>query len=140
MVGRRVHRVPHDPAHHDWDAEREPVLAIASGDTIEVETLEVTDDQVAPTSTADDLTRIDETRLYPLVGPVHVDGARPGDTLAIEVLEIETADWGWTGIFPGEVSSHTTSPTRISGSSTSAGGTRRGSATRSRFRSIRSSA
>jgi acetamidase/formamidase len=33
---------------------------------------------------------------------VHVEGARPGDTLAVEVLEIETADWGWAGIIPGE--------------------------------------
>lgn len=34
-------------------------------------------------------------------GPVHVAGAEPGDTLQVEVLEIETADWGWTALIPG---------------------------------------
>ena len=34
-------------------------------------------------------------------GPVYVEGAEPGDTLQVEVLYIETADWGWTALIPG---------------------------------------
>jgi acetamidase/formamidase len=30
-----------------------------------------------------------------------VDGAEPGDALEVTVLEVETADWGWTAIIPG---------------------------------------
>lgn len=34
-------------------------------------------------------------------GPVYVNGAEPGDALKVEILELQTGDWGWTGIFPG---------------------------------------
>jgi acetamidase/formamidase len=34
-------------------------------------------------------------------GPVYVQGASPGDTLQVDVLSVETADWGWTGLIPG---------------------------------------
>lgn len=32
---------------------------------------------------------------------MHVAGAVPGDTLQIDVLFIDTADWGWTALLPG---------------------------------------
>jgi acetamidase/formamidase len=44
---------------------------------------------------------LDAERLYPLVGPIYVEGAAPGDTLAVEVRSIETQGWGWTAILPG---------------------------------------
>ena len=34
-------------------------------------------------------------------GPVYVEGATPGDTLQIDVLDVRTADWGWTALMPG---------------------------------------
>ena len=34
-------------------------------------------------------------------GPIAVDGAEPGDTLEIELLEVVPADWGWTAAIPG---------------------------------------
>jgi acetamidase/formamidase len=37
----------------------------------------------------------------PVSGPVFVKGARPGDTLAVEILELRPRDWGWTAIIPG---------------------------------------
>ncbi|HEY7974813.1 MAG TPA: acetamidase/formamidase family protein, partial [Ktedonobacterales bacterium] len=30
-----------------------------------------------------------------------VEGAEPGDTLQIELLELQHADWGWTALIPG---------------------------------------
>jgi acetamidase/formamidase len=32
---------------------------------------------------------------------VYVEGAEPGDVLAVELLELEPADWGWMGVIPG---------------------------------------
>jgi len=40
-------------------------------------------------------------RVYPLAGPVAVAGARPGDALEIEMLELVAGSWGWSGINPG---------------------------------------
>jgi len=37
----------------------------------------------------------------PVSGPVFVKGAKPGDTLAVEILELRPRDWGWTAIIPG---------------------------------------
>jgi acetamidase/formamidase len=34
-------------------------------------------------------------------GPIFVEGARPGDTLEIEFLELQPAEWGWTALIPG---------------------------------------
>ena len=41
------------------------------------------------------------TLLDQVNGPVYVSSAFPGDTLQIDVLSLETADWGWTGLIPG---------------------------------------
>jgi acetamidase/formamidase len=30
-----------------------------------------------------------------------VEGAKPGDTLAVEILDLHTEGWGWTAILPG---------------------------------------
>ena len=38
--------------------------------------------------------------VHTLTGPVLVEGAEPGDTLAVELLEIEPADWAWMAIIP----------------------------------------
>lgn len=34
-------------------------------------------------------------------GPVYVEGAMPGDTLQIDVIDVQAADWGWTALIPG---------------------------------------
>jgi len=44
--------------------------------------------------------RLDFDTLYHLSGPVFVEGAAPGDTLRIEILELEPGDWGWASVLP----------------------------------------
>ena len=95
------HTVPEDQVHYLWDEGNEPTLRIADGDEVVARTREVSDGQVTPESTADALGSLDMARLYPLVGPIYVEGAEPGDTLAVEMLSIETQGWGWTAMLPG---------------------------------------
>ncbi len=97
----RTHYFPDDRVHFTWDAGNEPVLTIESGDTVVVHTRDVSDNQITPESTTADIDRLDWDRVYPLAGPIAVEGAEPGDTLAIEVLDIHTEGWGWTAILPG---------------------------------------
>jgi acetamidase/formamidase len=99
-VQGRTHHVPLDLVHFTWDVEHEPALTIASGDTIVVQTRDVSDNQVTPASTAADLD-LDWDRVYPLAGPIAVEGAQPGHTLAIEILDLHPLGWGWTAILPG---------------------------------------
>src|SRR5919201_743773 len=97
----RTHYFPHDQVHFTWDAGNAPVLTVESGDTVVYRTRDVSDDQIGPDSTADAVAGLDWDRVYPLAGPVAVAGAQPGDTLAIEILDLHTQGWGWTAILPG---------------------------------------
>jgi acetamidase/formamidase len=97
----KTHYFPSDRVHFTWDAGNAPVLTVESGDTVVVHTRDVSDDQVGPDSTVDVIAGLDWDRVYPLAGPIAVDGAEPGDTLAVEVLDLHTEGWGWTAILPG---------------------------------------
>ena len=97
----QTHYFPSDQVHFTWDAGNAPVLTVDSGDTVVVHTRDVSDDQIGPDSTVDVIAGLDWDRVYPLAGPIAVDGAQPGDTLAVEVLDLHTEGWGWTAILPG---------------------------------------
>jgi acetamidase/formamidase len=97
----RTHYFPPDQVHFTWDAGHEPVLSIADGDTVVFETRDVSDNQIGPESDASVIAGLDWARVYPLAGPVRVEGAEPGDTLAIEILDLHVKGWGWTAILPG---------------------------------------
>src|SRR3954464_4345962 len=97
----QTHTFPDDRVHFTWDAGNDPVLTIADGDTVVFETRDVSDNQITPDSDTGVIDGLDWDRVYPLAGPVRVEGAAPGDTLAVEILELETRGWGWTAVLPG---------------------------------------
>src|SRR4051794_11979530 len=96
-----THYFPDDRVHFTWEAGTEPVITVESGDTVVVTTRDVSDNQITPESDASAIATLDWDRVYPLAGPIAVAGAEPGDTLAVEVLDIHTEGWGWTAILPG---------------------------------------
>jgi acetamidase/formamidase len=95
------HEYPSTQVHFKWDVGNEPTLTVHSGDTVTLESRDVSDNQLGPDSTATEIESLDWDRVYPLAGPIAVEGAEPGDTLAVEILELRTKDWGWTAIIPG---------------------------------------
>jgi acetamidase/formamidase len=97
----RTHYFPEDRVHFTWDAGHAPVITIGSGDTVVMTTRDVSDNQITPESDASAIAGLDWDRVYPLAGPIAVDGAQPGDTLAVEILDLHTQGWGWTAILPG---------------------------------------
>jgi acetamidase/formamidase len=97
----QTHYFPSDQVHFTWDAGNAPVITVDSGDVVVVHTRDVSDNQIAPDSTADAIAGLNWDRVYPLAGPIAVAGAQPGDTLAVEVLDLHTQGWGWTAILPG---------------------------------------
>ena len=98
---RRTHYCPTDSVHYTWDVANEPLLTIADGDTVVFETRDVSDNQIGPGSDSSVIPNIDWDRVYPLAGPVFVEGAEPGDTLAIEIVDLHTARLGLDGDPPG---------------------------------------
>ena len=87
--------------HNKFSRQIEPVLRVPSGAVIELELKEASDGQLTPTSTAADIPRVSFDPIHPLTGPIYVEGAEPGDVLAVTIHHIELEDWGWAGIFPG---------------------------------------
>ncbi len=97
----REHELPAGRVHYRWDNTIRPALEVEPGDTVVYDLLEVSGGQLSPASTVADLARMDMDRVYPLAGPVSVKGARPGDALEVEILDLRPGAWGWTAILPG---------------------------------------
>jgi amidase len=83
----------------DFSANHPPAVRVAAGagDLIIFET----DDAVwAELSEHRDMSKL-IAPINPIIGPVFVEGAEPGDALAVTVHEIELAPYGWSLSIPG---------------------------------------
>ena len=88
-------------SHNRWSSTIPPQLTVPSGAVVEVFTKEASDGQITESTTAEDLANVDFDLIHALTGPIYVEGASPGDILAVTLHEIEVQGWGWAGIFPG---------------------------------------
>jgi acetamidase/formamidase len=96
------HRLDAEQVHKEWNNALPPRLTIDPGDTVVFDTRDAADRYYSRASTHDDVVKRGPFSGHPLTGPVHVRGARPGDTLVVDVLDVRPAlDWGWTAIRPG---------------------------------------
>lgn len=94
-----THLLSKDAGAPGIDAAREPVLRVAPG-TGERITFETDDAAYAQMDEFRDLAQV-TAPLNPVTGPVFVDGAEPGDVLAVTVHGIELGDHGWSVYIPG---------------------------------------
>jgi len=109
-----VHQLDARPEHlfqGHFDATTPAVLHIDSGDEVvltclpagTVESLPPDGEGVRDDHRAalDALAATRGTGTHIMTGPVHVNGAAPGDVLQVDILEIvPIQDWGWTGVLP----------------------------------------
>jgi acetamidase/formamidase len=95
----REHTIDPTRIHHEWDASLQPTLRIDSEDIVNFDIKMAGAGQVE-NGWSFDRTSFDFDTLYNLLGPIHVEGARPGDTLEVEIVELRTGDWGWTSVLP----------------------------------------
>lgn len=98
--GRTIH-VHRDQFHLAWDHSITPIATIKSGEAVSFDLLDAAGGQIVAESTIDAIHTLDFSRVDQVNGPIFVEGAEPGDTLEVEFLEIEPANWGWTAIIPG---------------------------------------
>ena len=99
--GRSFHAVRPEAFNYVWDNGIEPELEIDSGEVVEFTVRDASDEQLRSDSTSEDVARLDFDHVNPVSGPVYVRGARPGDVLAVEILEFRPREWGWTALIPG---------------------------------------
>jgi acetamidase/formamidase len=99
--GYSFHAVGREAFNYVWDNSIEPALEVDSGELVEFTVRDASDEQIRADSTAEDVAKLDFEHVNPVSGPVYVKDARPGDVLAIEILEFRPRDWGWTALIPG---------------------------------------
>jgi acetamidase/formamidase len=106
-----THHLPASPqtvSFGIFDAAIPPVLTIASGDTVTVETVSggSLDLSQIPFEVPPALRAIQEQKLprigpHILTGPIAIADAMPGDMLEVRIDAVEPgADWGWTAVLP----------------------------------------
>jgi acetamidase/formamidase len=93
--GKRLHLLPATLETTQWgwfDNAQPPVLRINSGDTVALETMMHSHNQVVPGTTIEQIKKLRTD--YPgrgphtLTGPIYVEGAEPGDVLKITINKI----------------------------------------------------
>jgi acetamidase/formamidase len=97
-TSRSIHVITH--SHLAWDNSISPVARVHSGDIVDFDCVDASNGQITPESTIEAISEFDNSRLDQVNGPVYVEGAEAGDVLEVEVLNVQTADWGWTAIMP----------------------------------------
>ena len=108
----RHHELPAAPPNIHWgyhDAALPPVLQVASGDTVHLTSWAAADaNALPPDRSLVQPGHLEALRMcepgpatHMLTGPVHVEGAEPGDVLQIDLLDIALNDrWGYVQIRP----------------------------------------
>ena len=99
--GHSIHSVDSDARSFVWDNSAPPALEVKSGEVVTLRCHDASGGQLGRDSGTDDVAALDLNRVNPISGPVFVKGANRGDVLAVEILELDADDWGWTAIIPG---------------------------------------
>lgn len=82
------HRVPAtvETLHTVFDSTLPPVLTAKVDEVFEIQTKDCFSGYVTPTSP--DATKVERSQLNPVTGPVYIEGAQPGDWLAVYIHDI----------------------------------------------------
>ena len=90
------------PGHNRWHPDIPAVVSVNPGDIFRIECKDWTDGQINNDDDPSDVRDVDLTMVHVLSGPIHVNGAEPGDILVVDILDIGALrgdEWGFTGIF-----------------------------------------
>ncbi len=85
-----------DKGHNRWHPDIPPVVTVPSGERIVLDTLDSRDGMISMASTDADVAGHNRNIGHPLTGPVAVQGAEPGDLLAIHIEDIVPQPFAWT--------------------------------------------
>ncbi len=91
LVGNR-HLVSSKNKVFAFSSDMKPALIVEDGDEVVFETLDCFSNQIK--TTEDRLENLNWSEVNPATGPVFVNGAKPGDALVVEILDIEVANQG----------------------------------------------
>jgi amidase len=100
---RKIRKTPHNELsllnNCTLGPMNKPIATVKPGETVTIETWDALGNVVKPGQTLKDVIE-KGIQIYenPITGPIYVEGAEPGDTLQIDVLNIELPETGETSI------------------------------------------
>lgn len=97
--------------HNRWHPDIPAAVTVKKGDSFRVHCREWFDGAIVNDDSADDILNAPLTTVHVLSGPIAVEGAKPGDLLIVDILDVGPIPqedsgplagqgWGYTGIFP----------------------------------------
>jgi len=93
-------KINRDKIIYQFGPENKPVAKIRPGETVLLETEDCFTSQIR--SENDLVTKVDFSRVNPATGPIEVEGARPGDLLIVDILDIQVGSTGFMVTIPEE--------------------------------------
>ena len=78
-----------------------PAARAKPGQMVVFETRDALDSDLDLNSVPADVTAVDLNLVHPMTGPVHIEGAKRGDVLVVELIDIAPDEYGYTVIVPG---------------------------------------
>ncbi len=94
-----IRRIDRSNVVFEYSAATPPCARLQPGETVVVETQWAFGNH--PVKQGDKLSDLDESKCDPLTGPLFIETASPGDTLAVHILGIDLIGQGGQGIIPG---------------------------------------
>ncbi len=90
-----------DICHNRWHPDIKPAVEVEPGEIVEIETRDALDGQITDKPGVEDVANARLGVVHPLTGPIYVKGAKPGDLLVVEVLDIKPDTFGFSVAIPG---------------------------------------
>jgi formamidase len=87
--------------HNRFHPDIPPIVEAEEGEEVVLQTRDASDGHAPANATEADIATMDAAAIHPLTGPVLVKGARPGDVLEVEFLDIVPEPHAFTAIIPG---------------------------------------
>ncbi len=88
--------------HNRWHPDVPFSESIKQGETVKIECLDWTGNQVGNNDFADDIKEADLTKIHYLSGPFNIEDSELGDVLVVEIKDVQPLErqpWGYCGVF-----------------------------------------
>jgi len=86
--------------HNRWHPDIPAIARVRPGERIVLECRDAIDGQVTAATKPADLPQLNLNVAHALTGPIHVEGAEPGDLLEVRIVDVEPDSVGFTWFTP----------------------------------------
>ncbi|TMC67976.1 MAG: acetamidase/formamidase family protein [Chloroflexi bacterium] len=86
--------------HNRWHPDIPAIARVRPGERIVLECRDAIDGQITAATRPADLSQVNLNVAHALTGPIHIEGAEPGDLLEVRIVDVEPDSVGFTWFTP----------------------------------------